>query len=134
MTRKEMLPFLGGREDDDALFALHIARGAPGILVRLLGDPELLRKQKQLHAQAKQFWSNRSLLDHLQWLMQFSDRTVETEDALLHLGIALREHAGLQNHPELARTYAELLRGFQTNAHRGLLLQRFALEVEREAC
>lgn len=129
LKQDDMRPLLAGRIDDEAAFALHLARGAPGTLVRLLRDPDLLRSQRQLHAQAKQFWTARSAHERLQWIMGFSEGKHDPRDLLLHLAATLRERADDKDRARLVKAYTDLLSGLETNAHRGLLLERFALAV-----
>lgn len=125
---------VSGHDEDDAAFALHLAQGAPGTLQSLLRDPDLLRSKKQIHAQAKQFWQSRSLQDRLRWLMTFADAGKDVGELLLHLALALREHPDDAHRGKFMRAYADLLDGLRTNAHRGLLLERFALAVQSIPC
>ncbi len=132
--KDEMLRTLVAHMDDDAEFALHLAEGAPGKLLRLLADTELLRTQKQIHSQAKQFWQSTSVKERLSWLMTYAESKVPTEDVLLHLGLALREHPDLEKRSLWMKPYAKLVEGLQTNAHKGLLLERFVLAIDGIPC
>ena len=125
----EMKPLLAGREDDDAAFALHLAQGAPGTLSQLLAEPDALRERRQLHGQAKQFWQAPTLHDRLQWIMGYADGRQDLKQLLFHLALTLREHPDEDRRQELVTAYMKLLSGLETNAHRGLLLERFALAV-----
>lgn len=134
LSEQELKPLIKGYEEEDAGFILHLANGAPGLLLELLSNPDLLRHHKQLHSQAKQFWQTRSLKDRMVTLMAVSERKMNPDDLLLHLGIALREHPDGTHKPKWTDAYTQLTQGMETNAHRGLLLERFALAVTEEAC
>ncbi len=125
----ELKPLLGTRNDEEASFALHLSQGAPGTLVSLLSDPDALRARRQLHGQAKQFWQAGSLHERLQWIMPYADGKQDSGELLLHLGLTLREHPDVKRRETLVKAYMALLQGLETNAHRGLLLERFALAV-----
>ncbi len=129
-----MLPLLQGRGSDDESFALHLSQGAPGTLIRLLGDPDTLRSKRQLHSQAKQFWQTGSLPERLAWILSFSDAKKDTSELLLHLGLTLREHPETEKREAMMRAYMALVTGLKTNAHRGLLLERFALAAHPASC
>lgn len=132
LPERELEPLLKGYEEEDAGFILHLANGAPGLLLELLQNPELLRKHKQLHSQARQFWQTTSIKDRMVTVMTVAERKVNPDDLILHLGLALRELTDVSNKPELTKAYTALVQGMQTNAHRGLLLERFALAVTQE--
>lgn len=129
VSRTEFEPLITEHDEEDAAFAVHIAQGAPGMLVRLLSDPELLRTHRQIHAQAKQFWQARGLKDRLSWLMTSMEKSKTPEIVLLHLGLTLREHPDPVFRSLSARAYADLLQRLETNAHKGLLFERFALAI-----
>ncbi len=133
LKKEEMISLLDGRDDEDAGFALHIARGAPGTLRRLLENPEMLRGTKQLHSQAKQFWQTSSLKDRLGWLLKATEKKELIDDVLTHLGLTLREYPDAMKRVELVRAYSTLVQELTTNAHRGLILERFALAVQERA-
>ena len=130
LSQTAMRPLMEGHEEDDAAFALHLSQGAPGTLISLLTDPDALRSKRQLHAQAKQFWQSSSLAERLSWIMTFAEAKKETDELLLHLGLTLREHRELAGNPARMSAYLDLVSGLRTNAHRGLLLQRFALAAD----
>lgn len=112
---------------DDRALALLVARGAPGLVHRLLRDPEELRRHRQLHADATRFWTSLSPLQRQRWLLPFAERGQPIDDLLLHASIALR---ALDDPVRLARGVAALevlARDLTSNATRALLLQRFAL-------
>jgi DNA polymerase-3 subunit delta' len=127
-------PIIHGQDDDDAAFALHLAEGAPGKLVSLLTNPEVLRNAKQLHAQAKQFWQATTSLERLKWLMPFADKRDLLQEILPYLVATLREHPDLGRRAAWGKALTTLTDGLRTNAHRGLLLERFALAVSGETC
>lgn len=133
LKKKDMVELLAGRDDEDAGFALHIARGAPGTLLRLLKDPDLLRANKQLHSQAKQFWQTRSLKDRMGWLLKATEKKQSIDDVLLHLGLTLREYPDIRKRALLAKEFTALMRQLKTNAHKALILERFALAVQENA-
>ncbi len=129
---RSILSSHGGDADDS--FALHLAQGAPGTLKRLLSDPDLLRSERQIHGQAKHFWQATSAHERLQWIMEYASSTADIDRLLLHLAITLREHPDLSKRSTLFPPYMELMQSLQTNAHRGLLLERFALAVSSVQC
>lgn len=133
LKKDEMITLLSGRDDEDAGFALHIAQGAPGTLRRLLEDPDRLRASKQLHAQAKQFWQTASLKDRMGWLLKATEKKKSIDGVLMHLGLTLKEYPDARKRAELVRAYSALTRELQTNAHRALILERFALAVQENA-
>ncbi|MDD5055639.1 MAG: hypothetical protein PHZ00_05230 [Candidatus Peribacteraceae bacterium] len=132
LPERELRPLLEGYAEEDAGFILHLANGAPGLLIELLENPESLRRHKQLHSQARQFWQTRSLKDRLVTLMTVAERKTNADDLILHLGLALRELKDTPEKPQWTQFYTALIRGMETNAHRGLLLERFALAVTEE--
>lgn len=125
----DLHPLLEGVPDDDREFILHLAQGAPGIAHVLRSDPETLRMHRTLHMQAASFWRSRSLKERLQILAPLGERGEESDRLLLHLALALREH-----HASLSASQAlhEFIAALQTNAHRGLLMQRFVLAITEE--
>lgn len=134
LSRADLRLFLHGRDDDDAAFALHLAGGAPGMLLNLLTDADLLRSHKQLHAQARQFWQTTSLSARMSAVAPYGDRHRESTTFLLHLGLTLREHPDPVERARWSHAYAALIKDMDTNAHRALLLQRFVLAVTTAAC
>lgn len=134
LTYTQMQPLVTGEDEDDVRFAAHIAQGAPGMMVRFLQDPELLRHHRQTHAQARHFWQAPSLKDRLSWLMTAADKKGDPASVLFHLGLTLREQPNLLFRAKATRTYAELLKNMETNAHHGLLLERFTLAIDSLAC
>ncbi len=134
VPREQMRGLLGGRSDEEAAFALHLSEGAPGTLSTLLADPDLLRSKRQLHGQAKQFWQASSLLERLRWLLTYAEAKADIGELLLHLGLTLREHPDTKHRAGAMQAYMMLVRGLETNAHRGLLLEQFALAVTEREC
>lgn len=130
LKKDEMIALLDGRDDEDAGFALHIAQGAPGTLSRLLSNPDLLRAHKQLHSQAKQFWQTTSLKDRLSWLLKATEKKQPIDDVLLHLGLTLKEYPDAMKRIEFVKAYCTMTQELTTNAHRALILERFALAVQ----
>ncbi len=133
LKNEAMISLLDGRDDEDAGFALHIAQGAPGTLRRLLNDPDRLRASKQLHSQAKQFWQTKSLKDRMSWLLKATEKKQAIDDVLLHLGLTLKELPDVMKRANLVKAYSSLTRALETNAHRALILERFALAVQERA-
>lgn len=132
VPHKELSPLIADASDD-TLFALSMAQGAPGKLIQLLSSPDALRESKQIHAQAKQFWHSTSLREKIVWLLSV-EKNGNIEHALLCLGIALRSYHDPQKKAEWTQAYALLLSHLRTNAHRGLILEQFALAVHGVAC
>lgn len=129
VVMKDLKILLEGVSEDDQKFMLHIAFGAPGMVVRLRDDPDLLRLHKTIHTTAQSFWRTHSLRERLQILSPLHKRGKESDDLLLHLGLTLREQT-----PDVicksGPVFQQLAAGFQTNTHRQILAQRFALEVQ----
>lgn len=128
IATKEIRKLLDGVSEDDSRFILHIASGAPGLAVKLRDDPDFLRLHRTVHGAAQSFWRSQSLRERLSLLAPIGKRGQESDDFLLHLGLALRE----QPHHALmwyTGAYRALATDLETNAHRQLLAQRFALEV-----
>jgi hypothetical protein len=132
LKNEQLRPLLEKAESDDASFILHLAQGAPGKAITLLKDADLLRKEKQMHAQASQFWRARTAYDRLPWINAFLEHPEATEGMLLHLGLMLRELPPAARQPKWTRAYVDLVNALSTNAHRGLILQRFALALDPE--
>jgi DNA polymerase-3 subunit delta' len=133
LSAAEMRPLLADQDDEDGAFALHLAHGAPGTLLSLLQNPEALRVSKQLHAQTKQFWRARSAHERLNWIMPFADQKTNMTDLLRHLGATLREHPDHHRKAAWTAAYIDLAEALRSNAHRGLLLERFTLAVTKES-
>ncbi len=128
VSMKDVAILLEGAPEDDQKFMLHIASGAPGMVVRLRDDPDLLRLHRTIHTTAQSFWNTHSLRERLQILEPLHKRGKEADDLLLHLGLTLREQSAtsrMKNTP----AYQQLIGCFQTNTHRQLLSQQFALEI-----
>lgn len=120
-------------ESDDTTFALSMAQGAPGTLLRLLSDPDALREGKQIHAQARQFWHGQSLREKTMWLLAL-EKNGSMDDALLSLGLTLRSYHDPRQKAEWTKAYCTLLGHLKTNTHRGLILEQFALAVHAVTC
>ena len=113
-------------EDRDLLFRL--SQGAPGRLLRLLEHPELLRAEKLLSSLARQFWQTMTLSERMRWLSDnFKDHATQ-DQVLLHLALALRAERGAHS-PRAVSAFTDFVSALKTNAHRSLVLQRFALAL-----
>lgn len=134
LSQSEMRPLMKGDGNDDEAFALHFAKGAPGAFLRLLNDPDTLRAKRQLHTQARQFFQATTLLERLSFVIPFAEKKQNIDELLLHLGLALREHPEDASRQAMTDAYMHLVSGFKTNAHPGLLLERFALAVHSFRC
>jgi DNA polymerase-3 subunit delta' len=134
LSAAAMQPLLKERDEEEMRFARHIAQGAPGLMIRLLKDPELLRYHKQTHTQARHFWQTSSLKDRLSWIMAAAEKKGDPNTILLHLALTLREQPDPLFRAKASTAYAELLRKMETNAHHGLLLERFTLAIDTLAC
>lgn len=126
IPHKDISPLLDGVSDDDRKFILRVAQGAPGIVRSFRDSPELLRVHSQIHAKAISFWQTSSLKDRLQILKPLQKRGDESDLFLLHLALTLRDRALTEGR---SRAFHQLTQGLTTNAHRGLLLQRFVLTI-----
>jgi hypothetical protein len=124
----ELYKLLKGVSEDDSEFILHLAQGAPGIVALLRDDPDRLREQRLVQTAARSFWKSRSNRERLQLLNPLSQRGEKSEEFLLHLALALREQSPSLPLPSV-QALGELSRDLQTNAHRGLLVQRFVSSV-----
>ncbi|ALM10350.1 MAG TPA: hypothetical protein DEB30_05240 [Candidatus Peribacter riflensis] len=127
LSRPELLPLLDGVNEEDRQFILHLAQGAPGVAQELKHDPEALRIHRLVHTKAVSFWRTRSLKERLQILDPLTERGEEADQLLLHLALALREQSPASG--AWVHALHELAQGLRTNAHRGLMTQRFALRV-----
>ncbi|MBM3228010.1 hypothetical protein FJZ27_04100 [Candidatus Peribacteria bacterium] len=119
-------PLLGDVSEDDQGFILGLAQGAPGLLFALRNDPDALRAHRAQHNAALAFWNGRTLADRLQSITPLFKRGEEAGRLLLHLALVLRlkpDHCV----PEV-QAFTALVEGLQTNAHRQILAQRFALD------
>lgn len=124
---KDIAALLKGASEDDKAFILHVCRGAPGTALALLNDPDLLRIEQQAHAQSVAFWAKRSAHERLKILAPLHERGPDAERLLFHLHLALRQSGAAT--PSRYGPLARLVRDLQTNAHRQLVAQRFALDV-----
>jgi hypothetical protein len=129
LPEAELLPLLREANDDDRRFLLHVSQGAPGTLLSLRDDPDLLRKERLIHGRALQFWSAMQPLERFKALEPVHERSPEADLFLLHLALALRESTGAGK-ADLERALSGLMRDLETNVHRQLAAQKFALEVD----
>lgn len=125
---RDIAGMLGDLEHDESRFIVHIAQGAPGLAKTLHDDPDLLRIEKQVHDHAKSVWTSRTLADRLAQLKPLFERGAESEQFLRHLSLSLRELPSGTREQE--RALMQLVRDLETNAHRQLMVQRFALEID----
>ena len=128
LSRAELRPLVAGLDEDEAQFLLHVAQGAPGIIVRMRNDPEKLREERQLSNAARTFWHESSTVTRLQLLTPLHERTEEADRFLLHLSLALREL------PQGSMTtstghFRRFLRGMDTNVSRPLLCAELAMST-----
>lgn len=115
-----------GRAGDERQFLLRVAQGAPGVIVRLRSNPELLRRERQVYSSALAFWHSRSNVERMQLLAPLHERNADADQFLLHLSLALREERD-EGGPSAVRHLAELCRNLETNVSRQLLAQNFVL-------
>ncbi|MDD5102997.1 MAG: hypothetical protein PHX93_01205 [Candidatus Peribacteraceae bacterium] len=127
LAHRALAPLLKGVEEEDQQFILHLAQGAPGIVRQLRDDPEILRAHRLVHSKAVSFWRTHSLKERLQILEPMRERGAEAEQLLLHLTLALREQPSPP--PVAVHALCELAACLHTNAHRGLMVQRFGMRV-----
>jgi len=113
---------------DDQSFLIHISQGAPGMLMRLLHDPDQRKEERLMYVQATEFWSKPSSLARLKAAAPLLERGAAADRFLVHLALALRESPKRTHAQE--RALMELISGFETNANRTLLVQRFILGIE----
>jgi DNA polymerase III subunit delta' len=123
-----MRPLLAGLDEDDARFILRVAQGAPGKAVTLARDPDALRHEKTVHQDAVAFWDAQSAFERMKYLAPLHERGEDGDRLLLHLALALRDRR--PQRPERVKALMEMCRALETNAHRQLIAQRFALAVE----
>jgi len=127
---EQLLPLLTDFSEDDAQFILHLAQGAPGTIITLRDNSDLLRAERLMHSKALSFWRSQSLRERVQLLSPLHKRGEESDQFIMHLAMALREQAPTRPLPA-TRALTELIEGLNTNAHRQLIAQRFALAITR---
>lgn len=125
LPKSIMQQLLSDLPEEDAQFLLHLAQGAPGTIYTFRSDPDALRTQRLMHAQASSYWHTPSIATKLQLLEPLHRRSEEASYFLLHLALTLREHPAPR--PAWERALRRLMLGFQTNAQRQLLTQCFVL-------
>lgn len=126
LTDAELAPLLSQASPDDRQFLLQVAQGAPGVVRRLLDNPDLLRIERQVHSSALAFWHSRSPVERLQLLAPLHERSKEADQFLLHLSLAFREE-GAELPLSSVRHLMTLSRNLETNVNRQLLTQEFVL-------
>ena len=112
--------------EEERLFLLQCAHGAPGKLQHLLHNPDALRTERMMHAEALSFWRAEKLAQRLRLLKHLLKREGNADRFLFHLALTVRD-PGVHVSSPARRSLHELCRSLQTNAHRELLVQRFAL-------
>ena len=128
LSHEELLPLFTELSEEDTRFILHIVQGAPGLAVKLRDDPDALREERLMHSQAKSFWESKSVREKLSLLKPLAERGNEANRFLLHLSLTLREMR--ENMPSVyVHALTDLASGLETNAHRQLLCQKFALSI-----
>lgn len=128
LASRVMQPLVVDVAQDDAQFLLRVAQGAPGMVIRLKADPDLLRLERQRAAWALSFWHAATPAERLKLFEPLAERDEESSRSLLHLALALREEGGRMD-PRRADALAELVRDLQTNVSRQLVLQKFVLNL-----
>ncbi len=128
VSDREISDRLKDISDDERKFILHLAQGAPGLAIQLMHNPDQLREEHLLHQQATTFWSDVSPIERMQLLKPLHERGAESDRFLLHLSLALRERK--QYTYEQEQALMELVAGLRTNAHRQLMAQNFAAQIE----
>lgn len=123
----DIAPLVRSVPADDRPFVLHLAQGAPGSAIALAEDPDVLRDERVMHAQATSFWGPMSTSERLKALAPITDKGGDAERFLLHLAVALRESPSRS----VARTNAflRLVRRLETNAYKPLIAQEFVLSI-----
>lgn len=126
----ELRQLLSGEDEETSQFLLSIAAGAPGRIVRLLHDRELLLHERMLHTQAASFWHASSLHDRLKSLEPLVKKGQDADRFFAHLMASLHMLPASQR-PSLT-AWQQLESGLRTNANRDLIVQRFALAATSE--
>lgn len=126
LPQKELLPLLDGVAEEDQHFLLRIAQGAPGTLISLKEDPDALRDAKLIHSKALSFWKEDSLRERMSILKPLHKRGKESDQFLFHLALALRERESSEGR---VRALNQLCSALETNTHRQLLSQQFAMRI-----
>lgn len=116
---------------EERLFLLQCAHGAPGKLQNLLRNPDLLRTERMMHAEALSFWKAETLAEKLRLLKHLLKREKDADRFLFHLALTVRDPGVCVSSPA-RQSLHELCRSLQTNAHRELLVQRFVLAVMKD--
>lgn len=125
---KDLFSLAKSMGNDEEDFLLHLAQGAPGVLITYRETPDALRNVRLIHERARSFWKTHSLRERLKILDAISERSESSDEFLKHIGLALREI-----HPptftQAVKAYASLVASLQSNTNRPLLFQQFALVV-----
>jgi hypothetical protein len=124
----ELRELLVDTEADDSQFILHLSQGAPGTLVKLKDNPDLLREQRLMHSKAASFWQSKSIREKLALIEPLKDRGELANQFMMHLSIALREQ-GTDTEPKQVEALMDLIKALKTNANRQLMAQKFVLTI-----
>jgi len=128
LTLPELRELLVDTEADDSQFILHLSQGAPGTLVKLKDNPDLLREQRLMHSKAASFWQSKSIREKLALIEPLKDRGELANQFMMHLSIALREQ-GTDTEPKQVEALMDLIKALKTNANRQLMAQKFVLTI-----
>ena len=132
LPRSILEPLVSALPAEDRELLLGIAQGAPGIIIRCLGDAERLRAEKQAGIDAYRFLQNPSLLERFREMLTVME---EEESSVLFLRqIFLKLSKNLHGSASEAEKAAHFARHFfsilsilQSNAHRPLLAAHASL-------
>ncbi len=124
---KDIQSLLSESDTNDTSFITHIAQGAPGLALTLRDDADALRAERLLHTQAIAFWEAQTLHDRLMYAKPLLERGADANRFLFHLALALRQKPDATREGE--RSLQQLTEALTTNASRGLITQRFAMNA-----
>lgn len=127
----ELEPLLTRTASEERQFLLRVAQGAPGVVKRLRENPDLLRRERQVYANAQLFWHSHSNVERMKLLAPLHERSEEADQFLLHLALAFREERGDLRDSD-ADCLLALQRNLHTNVSRQLLTQEFMLALASE--
>ena len=128
LSQKVILPILDKVNEEDKGFIVKLAQGAPGIAYSLRDDPDALRKQKQIYEKTLSFWKEAKLKSRLQMLSPLHSRGEEANEFLFHLALSLRQQSP-DTRGKFQKPFLQMAKDLQTNAHRQLITQRFAIAI-----
>lgn len=125
----DLRPLVAALDDTAQDIILAVAAGAPGTVLTLRNDPDALRSAQLTAQLARNVWQSASFHERLKLLRLLEERGPEADALLLHLALELRRQPAI--HPEHLRAFHALVTGLKTNASRPLIIQRFALNIQR---